>query len=273
MSTKDSKKSIFDIFFCFFSLSLFFLLFPTFASAETTAEHFPYRVYASGDAWRDSFYTSGGVDNRYGICSSSLPSGYQVCSINWDIRGFPEIPINSTINNVFIKTYAASSGNSGKLSLGSGGSACNTFNGEWQNNVTTYLFSRNCGFNAYHVPNMRSDFSISHSQQPSFPNTIKLDAISIYVEYTPPYQPPTSTPTPTDTPTPTFTPTPTSPQPFLDLPFKHDGKDFGEVAIKINSYFDHTYPLLSSGLGEPAGFLGQIKISLRAFPRSLLRPC
>ncbi len=53
-------------------------------------------------------------------------------------------------------------------------------------------------------------------------------------------------------------PTPIAPEPFLDLPFKHDGKKFDEVATNINSYFDHAYPLLSSGVGEPAALSGQI---------------
>lgn len=66
---------------------------------------------------------------------------------------------------------------------------------------------------------------------------------------------PTATPTPTPTalPTPTPTPTPSEPEPFLDLPwdYESDGLTFSEAALSINSYFDHEYPLLSSGLGEP----------------------
>lgn len=44
-----------------------------------------------------------------------------------------------------------------------------------------------------------------------------------------------------------------APEPFLDLPWDYDGDglSFNEAATSINSYFDHEYPLLSSGLTEP----------------------
>ncbi|KKR51383.1 MAG: hypothetical protein UT84_C0001G0068 [Candidatus Curtissbacteria bacterium GW2011_GWA1_40_16] len=47
----------------------------------------------------------------------------------------------------------------------------------------------------------------------------------------------------------------TAPQPFLDLPWDYQGKglSFSDAALAINSYFDHEYPLLSSGLSEPDG--------------------
>lgn len=66
---------------------------------------------------------------------------------------------------------------------------------------------------------------------------------------------PTPTPTPIPTPTPVPTPTPTpAPSPFLDLPWDYVGKglSFNEAANAINSYFDHEYPLLSSGIREPS---------------------
>ncbi len=71
---------------------------------------------------------------------------------------------------------------------------------------------------------------------------------------------PGPSPTPTPTPTPTSPPTPTPPQPFLDLPWDYEekGMDFNEAAMSINTFFDHTYPLLSSGLIEPKDFLNQI---------------
>lgn len=49
------------------------------------------------------------------------------------------------------------------------------------------------------------------------------------------------------------TPTPTPVPPFLDLPWDYQGQalSFSEAALAINSYFDHEYPLLSSGMGEP----------------------
>lgn len=66
------------------------------------------------------------------------------------------------------------------------------------------------------------------------------------------------------TPTPTITPTPTAPPgpaPFLDLPWDYQGKgmSFTEAATAINSYFDHEYPLLSSGLAEPIGTQNTIR--------------
>jgi murein DD-endopeptidase MepM/ murein hydrolase activator NlpD len=44
------------------------------------------------------------------------------------------------------------------------------------------------------------------------------------------------------------------PEGFLDLPwdYEHKGLTFTEAALSINSFFDHEYPLLSSGLNEPA---------------------
>ncbi|GEM_PF-2098225 len=87
---------------------------------------------------------------------------------------------------------------------------------------------------------------------------------------------PTQTPTPTPTlsPTPTMTPTPTptpGPAPFLDLPWDYSGKGFtfSEAANAINSYFDHEYPLLSSGLAEPAIATNDL-VSFRGFPRKNL---
>src|SRR3989344_4169727 len=58
---------------------------------------------------------------------------------------------------------------------------------------------------------------------------------------------------PSPTPLPTPTPDP-GPEPFLDLPWDYGGKglSFTEAAQAINSFFDHEYPLLSSGLGEPS---------------------
>lgn len=46
---------------------------------------------------------------------------------------------------------------------------------------------------------------------------------------------------------------PSAPEPFLDLPWDYEGKglSFNEAALSINSFFDHEYPLLSSGIGEP----------------------
>lgn len=51
-----------------------------------------------------------------------------------------------------------------------------------------------------------------------------------------------------------------SPVPFLELPWDYENKglSFSEAALSMSSYFDHSYPLLSSGLTEPASESGQI---------------
>lgn len=51
-----------------------------------------------------------------------------------------------------------------------------------------------------------------------------------------------------------------TPTPFLDLPWDYESKglSFNQAALSMYSYFDHTYPLLSSGLPEPTNFLNQI---------------
>lgn len=48
-------------------------------------------------------------------------------------------------------------------------------------------------------------------------------------------------------------PPPPPPKPFLRLPWDYasKGMSFSRAALAINSYFDHEYPLLSTGLGEP----------------------
>lgn len=54
---------------------------------------------------------------------------------------------------------------------------------------------------------------------------------------------------PTPTPTPTIPP---GPSPFLDLPWDYSGKNmtFTEAALSMSAFFDHEYPLLSSGVEE-----------------------
>src|SRR3989344_4480599 len=58
------------------------------------------------------------------------------------------------------------------------------------------------------------------------------------------------------------------PTPFLDLPWGYEGEglSFSEAALAINSYFDHEYPLLSSGLSEPQGLTDSI-VGYLGFPR------
>ncbi len=76
---------------------------------------------------------------------------------------------------------------------------------------------------------------------------------------------PTPTPTLSPTPTPSISPTPV---PFLDLPWDYQnnrGKEkiktltFDEAAMAINSWFDHTYPFLSSGIAEPPLTIGLLE--------------
>lgn len=62
---------------------------------------------------------------------------------------------------------------------------------------------------------------------------------------------------------------PPGPTPFLDLPWEYEGKglSFNEAAQAINAFFDHEYPLLSSGLSEPEGIDNSI-IIYKGPPRS-----
>lgn len=88
-----------------------------------------------------------------------------------------------------------------------------------------------------------------------------IDDFSVRFTYT--------TPTPTSTPTPSPTPsTSPTPAPFLDLPWDYQnnrGKEkiktltFDEAAMAINSWFDHTYPFLSSGIAEPPLTIGLLE--------------
>lgn len=54
--------------------------------------------------------------------------------------------------------------------------------------------------------------------------------------------------------------TQTGPEPFLHLPWDYQSKglDFNQAALTINSYLDHTYPLLSTSLGEPQDKQNQV---------------
>jgi murein DD-endopeptidase MepM/ murein hydrolase activator NlpD len=66
-----------------------------------------------------------------------------------------------------------------------------------------------------------------------------IDNFEIAFDYNPPADP-------------TPTPTPAGPKPFLDLPWDYQakGQKFVDAALSMSSYFDHEYPLLSSGMGE-----------------------
>lgn len=54
--------------------------------------------------------------------------------------------------------------------------------------------------------------------------------------------------------------TTSGPKPFLNLPWDYESKglSFNDAALQINSFFDHSYPLLSSGIFEPTEFLNQV---------------
>ncbi len=57
------------------------------------------------------------------------------------------------------------------------------------------------------------------------------------------------------------------PVPFLDLPWDYQtkGKTFNDAAMSINSYFDHSYPLHSSGLSEAIDGLNNILTFTNSF--------
>jgi len=84
------------------------------------------------------------------------------------------------------------------------------------------------------------------------PWSANIDNFEIAFDYNPGV-----TPTPTPTPSPIPIPTPV---PFLDLPWDYESKGltFNDAALSINSYFDHEYPLLSSGLSEAYDTMGTI---------------
>jgi len=52
-----------------------------------------------------------------------------------------------------------------------------------------------------------------------------------------------------------FTPPPPPPTPFLELPWAYQqlGLSFNNAAGRINSFFDHQFPLISTGISEPVG--------------------
>ncbi|MBI1862713.1 M23 family metallopeptidase [Candidatus Microgenomates bacterium] len=70
----------------------------------------------------------------------------------------------------------------------------------------------------------------------------------------------TNDPSPTPTPTPQVSTAPkpspqrVPPKPFLDLPWNYraHGLSFSDAALKIESFFDHEYPVLSASLREPS---------------------
>ncbi len=51
-----------------------------------------------------------------------------------------------------------------------------------------------------------------------------------------------------------------APEPFLELPWEYEKKgiSFNEAALAISSYFDHEYPLLSTGLNEESDKSGNV---------------
>ena len=60
-----------------------------------------------------------------------------------------------------------------------------------------------------------------------------------------------------------------SDEPFLDLPWDYaaDGERFEEVALRMSSYFDHEYPLLSTNLREEVGEISTKLISFQSNTR------
>lgn len=60
-----------------------------------------------------------------------------------------------------------------------------------------------------------------------------------------------------------------SPTPFLDLPWDYQSKglSFSDAALAINAYFDHEYPLLSSGLSEPISTFGTLSFDNEKLPQ------
>lgn len=195
------------------------------------------------------------------VYATAVYNGANATSIlNLEID-FGTIPDNAVIDNVNFrfKGYHTGGKNSG------GGPCLAGVVGDQEGRATTgaLCFSRlttsntmyeklgvtfsSPGLTAQNVNNKEVKWGIDISLGPNGVNY--HDYFAVNINYTIP------------APTPTLTP-------FLDLPWDYEGKglSFNEGALAINSYFDHEYPLLSSGLSEPASASGTI-VSYLGFPR------
>lgn len=231
------------------------------AHATLTTEHFATNTNACNN-WENINNSLGSPDSLYATIVNKFP----LCNFS----GFSpfNIPTNSNINKIIVRIYNSGSGNTGNSSM------TPAYNGKqscipppfWPatiyNNIHEYIVTpTNCPNKFPTLEELNSPLISWQLYNAYLGISANLDAVSMQIDYT------TSIPTPTPTPTPSASPTPA---PFLNLPWNYDcnqstdaelnkkckdsgrEKTFNDAAISINSYFDHSYPLLSSGLIEPA---------------------
>lgn len=253
----------------------------TWAAPQTFAATTPFRsasTVATSSTSGSPAYTN--LTNCSATDGLTCDRAFAGSSANVTFRDFGDfgIPAGSVINNVRIRV-------TGKSTFGvfigvSAGTTytqnCQIPSDRWATFSGSTLFTQN-----FVTPisngSLASCLSLSNLQNNKFTWRINffngqnwsanIDNLEIAFDFTPAVTPtPTSTatptPSPTPSPTPTPTPTPAGPAPFLDLPWDYEekGLSFNEAAQAINSYFDHEYPLLSSGLGEPENFVGNVVI-------------
>lgn len=262
MPTAQWKKLFRKIILVLFIAFAIFISSKNIASANTTAYRSANTVTTDGNPQYTNISNCSGTDGN--TCDRLQSLSYA----NLFFRNFGDfnIPDNSTITNVRIRV-------TGKASIGiyAGVSPADvipgiTFTSNCQSpsdlwrmvslvsaGISTYTattpVSNGTLARCFSLENIRTNkfvWRINYAGPQAWSSSI--DNFEIAFDYTPP-----AAPTPTPTPTPV--------QPFLDLPWDYEakGQTFADSALSMSSYFDHEYPLLSSGLTEPQNLLDKIK--------------
>ena len=243
---------------CFF---VFFFL-PSHVFAETT----PYRSATTVTTYGNPPFTN--ISNCSitdgNTCDRAFASSYGFLYFT-DFGDFG-IPDGSTVTN--LKTRVIGKTSTGiYLGVSAGrifDSSCEHPSDQWTMSalrgdviktysVTTPMTSGNLAYclSLIRIKTNSFIFRINYASSTTPIWSANIDNFEIAFDYLPPSE---------VTPTPTSIPQLPAPEPFLELPWNYEGKglDFTEAALSINSFFDHTYPLLSSGLIEPNSNLNQI---------------
>ena len=266
---KMRDRLIFITTFC-----LSFFLYPQLAFAEETGFRFPTSCTTNGTSC-DNMKLQ---DTNY---NSWISTQYEEVIATFTDFGIPE---DAVIDDIQVKLRIRTSPNGGwtwlaYASIDNGATYYSPANCSFSS-IPRCRYNTTTAFNAISAPTFTwfnnnpghtftgkdlnsSSFRFLIWQSTGIKNT-DIDTLLINVRYhfgQPSVTPlPTTLPTPTAIPTPTATPTPTPPPSFLDLPWDYEekGMTFNEAALSITSFFDHEYPLLSSGLGESAEFFKTI---------------
>lgn len=256
------RKGIFrKIFFILFIVSAFFISSKNIALANTTAYRSANTVTTDGNPQYTNLSNCSGTDGN--TCDRIQALSYA----NLFFRNFGDfnIPDGSTITNVRIRVTAKAN-----IGLYAGISQADVIPGTiflsncqspsdlWRmtalvsTNITTYAaitsVSNGTLASCLSLDNIITNkfvWRINYAGPQSW--SASIDNFEIAFDFSPP-----AAPTPTPTPTPV--------QPFLDLPWDYEakGQTFADAALSMTSFFDHEYPLLSSGLNEPTDALGSI---------------